>query len=488
METNQTKMPATPERIYKIMMIMTFGVAGIFFLKNLLGKSLQGALVIGICLLLFAGAVFGMKKLKVSAKKQQLVMSIGLVLVVFMISMNSGDFLSDDFVLFLAVIALSGMYLEPSYTLCQGGLCTVLLILLNVLHPEKADPMGQYIMCIVCFDVAAFIMYLLIKRGRAYIELGNERAEQAERLLASIKQAGEELDANYEESSRRIVGMSEVNDSLTSNVLELRKGSESVTDGTREVGQACIDAMAQVSVTQEQIGALNGAVRNVEAALDENRANMRAMSKKMLKVQKEVSEVTDVFSLLQKQIEEISSVTEQLTSIANSTQMLALNASIEAARAGQSGAGFAVVAAKVQDLAIDSTRCSNQVVRIVNEMQVQIEETGRELEESVVAIEDSVSAMDSLEAGTAGLTTQFGSLYESIDEQNQNVKKVDSIFSGLRDRVLEMGEYAEENQAMVDSIVAVTSSYKEYVNNIVEDTKHIHNLSANMLETSEEIW
>ncbi|MBO5352574.1 MAG: hypothetical protein J6J42_01815 [Lachnospiraceae bacterium] len=488
METNQTKMPVTPERIYKIMMIVTFGVAGIFFLKNLLGRSLQGALVIGICLFLFAAAIFVMQKMKVSAKKQQLVMSIGLVLVVFMISMNSGDFLSDDFILFLAVIALSGMYLEPSYTICQGILCTALLILLNVLHPEKADPMGQYIMCIVCFDVAVMIMYLLIKRGRAYIELGNERAEQAERLLASIKQVGEELDANYEESSRRIVGMSEVNDSLNGNVTELRKGSVSVTDGTREAEQACLDAMNQVAVTQEQIGALNGAVRNVETALDENRANMRAMSKKMLKVQKEVSEVTDVFSLLQKQIEEISMVTEQLTSIANSTQMLALNASIEAARAGQSGAGFAVVAAKVQDLAIDSTKCSNQVVRIVNEMQVQIEETGRELEESVAAIEDSVAAMDSLETGTAGLTTQFGSLYESIDAQNQNVKKVDAIFGGLRDRVLEMGAYAKENQEMVDSIVTVTASYREYVSHIVEDTKQIHNLSADMLETSEEIW
>ena len=167
--------------------------------------------------------------------------------------------------------------------------------------------------------------------------------------------------------------------------------------------------------------------------------------------------------------------------------MLALNASIEAARAGASGAGFAVVASKVQDLAVDSNRCSEQVVSIVGKMQEQIVRTASELKDSVEAIEESVEALEGLEAGSAGLSTQFAALYENVEEQNRNIKGIDSIFGNLRDRVLEMGAYAEENQAMVESIATATTSYRKYVNHIVEDTKQIHNLSATMLETSEEI-
>ncbi len=487
METKQSKLPASPERIYKIMLIMTFGVAGVFFLKNLLGGSTRGAIAIGVCLFVFAAVLFVLKKLKLPASTQQLVISVGLMLVVFMISMNSGDFLSDDFILLLAVIGLSGMYLEPLYPIVQGVVGIILLTVLRILYPHKADPDGQFIMCLVVFGVASFIMYMLVKRGKAYIELGHERAEQAEHLLASIQQVGAELEANCEQSSVRVAGISEINDNLKGNVEELKKGSESVTEGTREVGQACIEAMTQVMVTGEQVTSLNEALKKMEEAMAENSANMRAMSAQMQNVRQEIAEENQVFAILQDQINEIAAVADQITSIAASTKMLALNASIEAARAGASGSGFAVVASKVQDLAVDSNRCSDQVVAIVEQMKNQIARTASELKDSVVAIEESVDVLSGLEAGCADMTTQFGALHENVEEQNRNIKDIDSIFGNLRDRVLEMGAYAEENQAMVDSIATATKSYRHYVNDIVEDTKHIHNLSAAMLETSENI-
>lgn len=487
METKKAKLPASPERILKVMMIMTFSVASVFFLKNLFGGNVKGAVVIGVCLAIFAGVIFALTKMKMPATTKQLVISVGLMLVVFMISTNSGDFLSDDFILLLAVIGLGGLYLEPLYPIVQGVVGIILLVLLRVLYPHKADPNGQYIMCLAIFAVASFVMYMLVKRGRAYIELGNERAEEAERLLASIQQVGAELEANCEQSSVRVAGISEINENLKGNVAELKKGSESVTEGTREVGEACIEAMTQVTLTGKHIASLNEAIQKVEAALAENSANMRAMSEQMQKVRKEIAEENEVFAILQGQIGEIAAVTDQITSIAASTKMLALNASIEAARAGASGAGFAVVASKVQDLAVDSNRCSEQVVAIVEQMKTQIAITADELEDSVQAIEESVKTLAGLEEGNAGLTTQFIGLYENIEEQNYNIQGIDTIFGSLRDRILEMGAYAEENQAVVDSIAAATKSYCHYVNDIVEDTKHIHNLSAAMLETSAEI-
>ena len=484
METKKSKLPASPERIFKVMMIMTFAVAGVFFVKNLFGGNGKGAVVIGVCLAVFAAVIFVLTKLKMPAFTRQLVISVGLMLVVFMISTNSGDFLSDDFILLLAVIGLSGMYLEPLYPIVQGVVGIILLTLLRILYPHKADPDGQFIMCLVIFGIASFIMYMLVKRGKAYINLGNERAEQAEHLLASMQQVGAELEANCEQSSVRVAGISEINDNLKANVAELRKGSESVTEGTREVGEACIEAMTQIMVTGEHIASLNEAIQKVEIALAENSENMRAMSAQMQNVRQEIAEENEVFAILQNQINDIAAVTDQITSIAASTKMLALNASIEAARAGASGAGFAVVASKVQDLAVDSNRCSDQVVAIVEQMKAQIARTAQELKDSVTAIEESVETLAGLEDANEGLTTQFIGLYENIEEQNYNIQGIDTIFGNLRDRVLEMGAYAEENQAMVDSIATATKSYRHYVNDIVEDTKHIHDLSAAMLETS----
>jgi len=487
MEKKGSKLPASPERIYKIMLITTFGVAGIFFLKNLLSGGMRGAVAIGVCLCAFAAVLVILKKLKLPPSTQQLAISVGLMLVVFMISMNSGDFLSDDFILLLAVIGLSGLYLEPLYPIVQGVVGIILLILLRVLYPHKADPDGQFIMCLVVFGVASFIMYMLVKRGKAYIELGKERAEQAEHLLASIQQVGTELEANCEQSSERVAGISGINDDLKSNIEGLRNGSASVKDSTKEVDRACVEAMDQMLVTEKQVFSLNETLKKMEEAMEKNGDNMQAMSNQMRNVKKEIMEENAVFDILREQINEIAEVTDQITSIAASTKMLALNASIEAARAGSAGAGFAVVASKVQDLAVDSNRCSEQVVAIVEQMKEQIARTASELQDSVEAIEESAKILEGLEAGSVGLTTQFDILYENIGEQNKNIQGIDAIFENLRGRVMEMGSYAEENQAMVDSIATATNAYCLYVDGIVEDTKHIHDLSAAMLETSEEI-
>lgn len=478
----KSKSPATPEAIFKVMMTLTFVVGGVFFLKNALGKNLMGALTVGLSLMVFGVCVIVMRKLKTEMKKQQLLLSVGLVILVFLISMNSGSYYSDDFPLFLAVISLSGLYLEPSYTIWQAVLINILMVILYVMHPEKAESLSQYIMCLGILDVAAGVMYLLIKRGRAFIEIGNQRAEEAEALLESMNHVSEQLQNNCDKSTQRINGMQEISDALEGNVEELKRGSLEITRGTKEVDASCADVREHMKVTADHIEALNVEVKKVEAVIEENKGNLKNMDADMGQVKKEVGTISQVLGDLQQQMHQIAEVTEQLTGISTSTKMLALNASIEAARAGASGAGFAVVASKVQDLAVDSSNCSDRVVAIVESIEERIEVTVHQMEESFRAIEDSIASLDGLQKGFDGLIAQFKSLYGNIEEQNTNVKKVDDIFGELNNLVSGMNAYAEENQAAVEAIVSATTSYRDYVDMIIDDTKQINDLSSSMLD------
>ena len=92
-----------------------------------------------------------------------------------------------------------------------------------------------------------------------------------------------------------------------------------------------------------------------------------------------------------KKIEDIIS---QIESIASQTNLLSLNASIEAARAGQMGAGFAVVASKVQVLAEDSNKCSAQIATVVNSMESLIQTTAKQLGNSQTAVDNSITSLN----------------------------------------------------------------------------------------------
>ena len=237
-------------------------------------------------------------------------------------------------------------------------------------------------------------------------------------------------------------------------------------------------------ITQEHITSLNTEVKKVEDSLDDNKKSMKEMNSEMLTLKQTLEATGKVFSTLQDEINEIVKFTQELNKIANSTNTLALNASIEAARAGQMGAGFAVVASKVQDLAEDSNHCSSHIAVVVNAMESLIKETSKQLTVSQSAVDNSIDSLNEFQDSFKNLTSQFKSLYHNIEEQNDNIQQMDSGFAKLWDKISDMASSSEENQNSVTSITDSIDVYKDNINKIVDDNIIISQLSASLLESA----
>ena len=481
-KNNKIRKPISEDIMFKIMMIITFSVTAFFVLKNVISKSISGTIVTTTCLIVFALIIFVMKKMQVDKSKQQFAICICIIFLCFIISLFSGNYYSDDFPLYLAIVGLSGIYLRPNYTIIQVAIIDILLIAQYLIHPEKADPLSQYLMCMGILTIGVFTNYLTIKQGRAYIELAQARAEGAETLLSSIRLAGEDLLDTCEKSSKRIAGLKEVNDLLEQNANDLKEGYIEIEEDTKEVASTFEDVRDKMNITEQQIASLNDEVQNVEHALGDNKDNMLEVTKQIETVKSILFSTNEVFNDLQQKIVEISGITEQLTKIASSTNMLALNASIEAARAGEAGAGFAVVASKVQELAEDSNRCSAQVNTVVSDMQYQIAKTTDQLAESTQAINTSVESLNGFHESFDSLTSQFISLYGNIYDQNINVQEMEQRIDELKEKIVDMTYTSEKNQDTVVSMTNALGIYKENVDMVVSDTEEIHKVSDSMLD------
>lgn len=100
-EKKKNKAPITQEKIFKFMFFITIVVSAIFLLKNLLGGAMQEAIMIGSTVAVF-GLVFLVLHLrKAKETTKQLVLAISLMVLIFVIALNSGDYYSDDFIMFL---------------------------------------------------------------------------------------------------------------------------------------------------------------------------------------------------------------------------------------------------------------------------------------------------------------------------------------------------------------------------------------------------
>ena len=392
-----------------------------------------------------------------------MVVSLSLVVLVFTISINSGECYSDDFPLFLAVVGMSGLYLEPRITKLQIILADVLLVVMYLLHPEKAESKSQYIMCMVIFTVAALTFFLTIRRGRAFIEISEERAAEAEQLLNSIRAMGEELERDFVSSSSQIEG----------NTKELQRGSALIIQGTDEVSGSCDEAQDRIVHTEQQIHKLNEGVRDVERALNDNQNSMEAMNTKLTEVSSLVKEANEIFGEMERRMKSVSSVAAKLKAISFNTTILSLNAAIEASRAGSGGVGFAVVAEQMRSLSAQSNTLSQQVEEVVKQMSEQVERTSQQFAGSAAAMEQSEERMKELQDSFGELTQQFGGLYFNIAEQNESVAQVNTIFERLHEKVAEMQSYTLDNQEAVAGIVDAMGIYKENITSVIEQTKEV---------------
>ena len=455
------KSPITHHTIYKIMLWVTMVTSGVFFVKNIIGFNLGGLIAVGSCIVVLVAALFIMKKNRTDDIIREFVLSIILVFVIMTISLFSGASYSDDFSLYLALIGMTGMYMEPKFTKAQIAVVDIALVVMYIVHPEKAGGLGQYILCFAITNLAAILFYLAVNRGRAFIELSRQQTAEAERLISSIREMGDVLQADFDQSSKAI----------SDSTKGLRRGSESITDGASEVAESCHDVHEKIHETEQQIFALNNQVKKFEQAISENDSNMDAMKAQLRDVSRIIEESNIVFSSMTEQMNEVAEIAKKMSDISFKTTLLSLNASVEAANAGAYGAGFAVVAGEMKELSENSDRFAAQVTEVVDGLISQVDKTAVQFEDSTKAIEATEKKMGELQESFVRLTNRFGQLYENIDEQNKNINQVDDMFSGLKSKVLEMQDDSVKNNRAVADIAVAMDSYRANIEKVIENTR-----------------
>ncbi|WP_245600390.1 MULTISPECIES: methyl-accepting chemotaxis protein [Psychromonas] len=142
----------------------------------------------------------------------------------------------------------------------------------------------------------------------------------------------------------------------------------------------------------------------------------------MQQLTKQMETVSNSIKSLNKHSEHISDLAGNVKGIAEQTNLLALNAAIEAARAGEQGRGFAVVADEVRKLASRTNTTTEEISKVVNENLHQMSEAITAIDQS---IKEASNALEfSNEAGITIVEIQNGAMrvVEAIENFNQNIR------------------------------------------------------------------
>lgn len=319
----------------------------------------------------------------------------------------------------------------------------------------------------VVFEVSVLIPYSVHLRRQfsrqqaAFQELEYLRESERIAFETGTKQAVESLDqisTNLAESSSKLSDRSQ---SQASSMEEMAAGLEQAAASIEGIGnttgelddkirRAAARTGSLAESAREMAGRVHGAadiVRSTNEGASQTNQTQQTLSGAMQRVRDSSIRMTEILAIIE--------------DIADKVNLLSLNASIEAARAGDSGRGFSVVAQEISRLA-DRTAQSTKEIRTL------IDSTGQETKASTEAMEQSNRVFGALLKDVRSLESIVSDLSSAVEQQSVVYDELAGELSAISDRSAQIRESMGEQKSSVEEMVRNV----ENVNRLTEETAH----------------
>jgi methyl-accepting chemotaxis protein len=274
----------------------------------------------------------------------------------------------------------------------------------------------------------------LASTGRAF----NHMMERFQRLIADLRGAVEQLASSSEEMSAISQQVSQSAGDQEHQVVMVATAINQMSAAIQEVAGNALSAAQQATSADEQARQGSSTVRsNVQA--------MQLLAEK-------VDSATRVIERLNTQSENISQVLTTIRGVAEQTNLLALNAAIEAARAGEAGRGFAVVADEVRSLAGNTQQATESIRGMIDELQNSarqavgaMDEARGQAQRSASQAAESGGLLDAITAAVEIIADMNAQISTATEEQTSVANEINENITRFQAGISEVGEGSRQS-------------------------------------------
>lgn len=252
-----------------------------------------------------------------------------------------------------------------------------------------------------------------------------QRLMEVSQSTESVAAITTQLDHLIQAVTKRSIEQAENVGNSAAAIEELATSSQSIS----EVVNGANQKMTHFELhTQDTVGAINHAVTGMQ------------------NVQQETNTVAERLHQLDSRANDINSIVEVIKDIADQTNLLALNAAIEAARAGEQGRGFAVVADEVRQLSERTAKATIEIGSMINTIQTDTSGATDTMQLAVGQVDSCVQYADEANQSLNGFRTEITSVTEGMEEIAESVKEQAFAAEHLSSNVATLSSSANKNR------------------------------------------
>ena len=356
---------------------------------------------------------------------------------------------------------------------------------------------------IICFILGRRLMRPLVKVSTIIEEIANGDINAD---FGMVKETNDEIGLIIEkmkeltQSLGNIVGKIRISsDTMSANSYELNDTSSQTLAANNEISKAVEDVAegstgmaASISKINENLLEMSNETKDINESVNEIRNQTTAvqdsskiMNDKIKSMQDSSHKMDEGISAISKRIEtvnttvdKVSNIVSVIEEISSETNLLSLNASIEAARAGDAGKGFAVVAQEIRVLSDNTNTELENIKQIISSL---VEECRYCVQESGTIVEDNAKQKEEIKA----VLDEFGSLDEQIQKTAEKADEIEELVTAM----IELNDDITKSSNSLTDVSAANAAATEEMNANIEELNAMMNgvseMAGNMNDESD---
>ena len=267
---------------------------------------------------------------------------------------------------------------------------------------------------------------------------------------------------------------------VTDAVTEISKGAVSQAESVERAAGNTDDIGRNIENITSEVSEMDRFAEEMKEACDKSMSSLDKLIKQSEEVTASVKDIGDTINSTNDSAKSISEFTQAITDIATQTNLLSLNASIEAARAGDAGRGFAVVADEIRQLADQSSDSAEKIKSIVEQLLADSASSVSVLEKLNESFSVQAEQLDSTKSNMEIMSGNVASVKETSSSISVQVKSLYDAKNGLMEIISDLSAISEENAASTEETNASMEELNATFSIISESANKLQSLAEEL--------